>query len=249
VDGLAYWGVDTSAPYDTAGVGRTGSFLYTPVAALAFGVVGLLPQPLFIALWAALIVALAAWLGRPWPRIWLILLLPLSRELLIGQFNVVVTAAIVVGFGRPWLWAVPLLTKVTPGVGLLWFAVRREWRNLAIALGVTAALAVASFVLHPDWWADWIELIRRDQGNAAHQLPLLRYAAAAMIVAWGAWTDRPWTVPLGAFVALPVIYPDSFTFLLGCVAVRYASVRRAALGSRADEGLPLDAQAAAGRGR
>jgi len=233
VDGLAYWGVDRVDPYGAASVGRTGSFLYSPVAALVFGVVGYLPQPVFVALWAATIVGLAAWLGRPWPRIWLILLFPMSRELLIGQFNVVVTAAIVLGFGRPWLWAIPLLTKVTPGVGLLWFAVRREWRNLAIALGVTAALAAASFALRPDWWSDWFALITRDQGNAAHQLPWLRYAIAAGVVAWGARTDRPWTVPLGAFVALPVIYPDSFTFLLGCVAVRYASVRRAALGATA----------------
>src|SRR3970282_266088 len=110
---------------------------------------------------------------------------------------------------------------------LLWCATRREWRNLASALGVTAALAVASFALRPEWWSDWIGLITRDQGNAAHQLPWLRYAIAAVIVAWGARTDRPWTVPLGAFFALPVIYPDSFTFLLGCVAVLYASVRRA----------------------
>jgi hypothetical protein len=234
VDGLAYWGVDPTAPYDTADVGRTGSFLYTPVAALVFSVIGHLPEPVFIALWAALIITLAAWLGRPFPRIWLILLLPLSRELLIGQFNVVVTAAIVLGFGRPWLWAIPILTKVTPGVGLLWFAVRREWRNLAIALGVTAALAAASFALRPDWWTDWLGLISRDQGNAAHQLPWLRYVLAAVVVAWGARTDRPWTVPLGAFLALPVIYPDSFTFLLGCVAVRYASIRRAALGAQAE---------------
>lgn len=229
VDGLAYWGVDRTDPYAAASVGVTGSFLYTPVAALAFGVVGLLPQPAFIVLWAALIVALVAWLGRPWPRIWVILLLPISRELLIGQFNVVVTAAIVLGFGRPWLWAIPLLTKVTPGVGILWFAVRREWRNLAIALGVTAALTAGSLALRPEWWADWIELITRDQGNAGHQLPYLRYAIATVVVVWGARTDRPWTVPLGAFLALPVIYPDSFTFLLGCVAVRYPWIRRAAL--------------------
>ncbi len=236
VDGLAYWGVDTTAPYDTAGVGRTGSFLYTPVAALLFGVVGRLPEPVFVVLWAALIVALAAWLGRPWPRIWLILLLPLSRELLIGQFNVVVTTAIVLGFGRPWLWAIPLLTKVTPGVGILWFAVRREWGSLALALAVTAGLVAASFVLRPGWWSDWLGLISRDQGNAAQQLPWLRYALAAAIVAWGARTDRPWTVPLGAFLALPVIYPDSFTFLLGCVAVRYPAIRRAALGTRTGKG-------------
>ena len=229
VDGLAYWGVDMGDPYGAASVGRTGSFLYSPVAALAFGAIGALPQPVFIALWGLTILALTAWLGRPWPPIWLILLLPISRELLIGQFNVVVTAAIVLGFGRPWLWSIVLLTKITPGVGLLWFAVRREWRRLAIALGVTAALAAASFAIRPEWWFDWFELLRRDQGNAAHQLPLVRYALAALIVAWGAWTNRPWTVPLGAFLALPVIYPDSFTFLLGCVAVRYESIRREAL--------------------
>ncbi|MEW5991547.1 MAG: glycosyltransferase family 87 protein [Chloroflexota bacterium] len=230
VDGLAYWGVDRDHPYATASVGVSGSFLYSPVAALAFGVIGLLPQLVFVGLWASLIVALTVWLGLPWPRIWLILLFPIARELLIGQFNVVATAAIVFGFGRPWLWAMPILTKVTPGVGILWFAVRREWRSLTIAVGVTATLAAASFAIRPDWWADWIALITSQQGNAGHQLPYLRYAIASAIVIWGARTDRPWTVPLGSFVALPVIYPDSFTFLLGCVAVRYASIRRAALG-------------------
>jgi len=232
-DGLAYWGVDQSAPYATASVGLPGSFLYTPVAALVFGVIGFLPQPVFIALWLALIVGLAAWLGLPFPRIWLILLAPLHREIEIGQFNVIVTAAIVLAFRWPALWSIPLLTKVTPGVGLLWFAVRREWRNLAIALGVTAALAAGSYLLHPEWWSDWFALLGRDQANAQHQLPFVRMALAAVIVVWGARTDRPWTVPLGAFLALPVIYIDSFTFLLGCVAVRHASIRRAALGATA----------------
>jgi hypothetical protein len=233
VDGLAYWSVDTAAPYDTASVGGTGSFLYSPFAAMAFGIVGLLPKPVFVLSWALTIVALSAWLGRPWPRIWLILLLPLSREVLIGQFNMALTAAIVLGFGRPWLWSIVLLTKITPGVGLLWFAVRREWRHLAIALVATALLIAASFALRPDWWIDWLRLLSRDQSVAAHQLPWVRYGLAAAIVVWGARTDRPWVVPLGAFLALPVIYPDSFTFLAGCVAVRYASIRLAALGPKA----------------
>ena len=244
-DGLAYWGVDPSGPYEAASVGISGSFLYSPVAAMAFVVIGLLPQAIFVALWVALIVGLAAWLGLPFPRIWLILLAPLHREIEIGQFNVVVTAAIVLGFRWPGLWAIPLLTKVTPGIGLLWFAVRREWRRLAIAIGVTAALAAGSFILKPDWWSDWFGLISREQGNAAHQFPLVRMALAAIVVAWGARTDRPWTVPFGAFLALPVIYIDSFTFLLGCVAVRHESIRRAALGDAkaAEAALPAKAQA------
>ncbi len=44
-------------------------------------------------------------------------------------------AAIALGFRYPATWAFVLLAKVTPGIGLLWFLVRREWRNLAIALG------------------------------------------------------------------------------------------------------------------
>jgi hypothetical protein len=229
-DGLAYWGVDRTDPYGTSSLGLTGSFIYSPPAALVFGVIGLLPQAVFIGLWAALIVGLAAWLGLPFPRIWLILLAPLHREIEIGQFNVVTTAAIVLAFRWPALWAIPLLTKVTPGVGLIWFAVRREWRRLAIAVGVTAAVAAGSFAIRPEWWFDWFGFLRGNSGYAAHQYPLVRIAIAALVVAWGAKTDRPWTVPLGAFLALPVIYLDSFTFLLGCVAVRHEWIRRAALG-------------------
>src|SRR5207237_2518368 len=68
-------------------------------------------------------------------------------------------AAIVLGFRWPWTWAFVLLTKVTPGVGLLWFAFRREWRSLGIALGVTAAIAAVSFALRPDLWREWLDLL------------------------------------------------------------------------------------------
>jgi hypothetical protein len=69
-----------------------------------------------------------------------------------------------------------------------------------------------------------------------------------VIVAWGARTDRPWTVPLGAFLALPVIYPDSFVFLAGCVAVRYDSVRRAALGAATTDAQVSEAPAQSAQG-
>ena len=64
--------------------------------------------------------------------------------------------AIVLGMRWPAAWAFILLTKISPGVGLLWFAVRREWRNLAIALGVTSAIAAVSFVLAPNLWSDFL---------------------------------------------------------------------------------------------
>ena len=44
---------------------------------------------------------------------------------------------------HPAAWAFPLLTKVTTGVGVLWFAFRRDWRSLGIAIGATAVIVLA----------------------------------------------------------------------------------------------------------
>ena len=123
-----------------------------------------------------------------------------------------------------------LLTKVTPGVGLLWFVVRREWRSLAIALGTTAAIVAVSYVIAPGQWADWFALLRSDGGQESGRL-LLRLVAAAALVTWGALTDRAWTVPIAAMLALPVIWMDSFAMLLAAVALKVrppASVRQPA---------------------
>jgi hypothetical protein len=78
-----------------------------------------------------------AWLG--WRRTLLVLAFPpVALELYHGNIHLLLAAAIGLGLRYPWTWAFVLLTKVTPGVGLIWFAVRREWRQLGIALGVTA---------------------------------------------------------------------------------------------------------------
>ena len=154
------------------------------------------------------------------------LALPVSQEILIGNIHLLLAAAIVLGFRWAGTWAFVLLTKVTPGVGLLWFAARREWRALAIALGTTAVIAALSFVIAPDAWRDWIALLRHDGGTQSSVL-LVRIAIAAVIVVWGARTERRWTVPLAAMLALPVVWMDSFSMLLGCVAVSGSAAVRA----------------------
>ena len=88
----------------------------------------------FAVLWLALLVATSMWLAGRW---WLLALAfpPLIFEFYMGNIHLLLAAAIVIGFRYPVTWSFVLLTKVTPGVGLLWFAVRREWRSLAIAVG------------------------------------------------------------------------------------------------------------------
>ncbi len=75
-------------------------------------------------------------------------------------------AAIVLGFRWPATWAFILITKVTPGVGLLWFAVRREWRSLGIALGSTGVVVAISLVIAPGQWSDWVSQVARATGRA-----------------------------------------------------------------------------------
>ncbi len=134
--------------------------------------------------------------------------------------------AIVAGFRWPAAWAIVLLTKVTPGIGLLWFAVRREWRQLGIAMGATAGVVAVSFVVAPAAWADWIGVLTASAAKAsgtwaAVPVPLaLRLPAAVAIVVWGARTDRRWAVPVAAMVALPALWFGGLCMLLATIPLR-----------------------------
>jgi hypothetical protein len=224
-DGLVYWAVDPADPYRGSTVGGANAYLYSPAFGQLFAVIGLLPREVFIVLWTGLLAGVAIWLARPWPAALLALALPVSQEVLIGNIHLLLAAAVVVGMRWPAAWVFVLLTKVTPGVGLVWFLVRREWRALAIVAAATAAVVLVSFAIAPQAWLDWVGLLRRDGGQESGRL-LVRLAVAAIVVAWGAWTDRAWTVPLGALLGLPVIWSDSFSMLLGCVALSRWSERR-----------------------
>ncbi|MBI3750227.1 MAG: DUF2029 domain-containing protein [Chloroflexi bacterium] len=211
VDAKAYWSVDALRPY-AGDLGQAGVFAYSPPLAVVFGLLGHIPEPVFLAAWLAINLAVLAWLARPWPPILAILAVPIADELLSGQIELLLTAAIVLGLRRPALWALPLLAKATTGVGLAWFAMRREWGSLAVALAATALVVALSWLVEPTWWPDWLAFVGRTPGNLA--LPL-RLAAALAFVVWGARTDRRWTVVATATLALPVVYVHSLAMLVG----------------------------------
>ncbi len=223
-DSYAYWSVDLADPY-RANVGERDAFLYSPAAAQLFAVLGLLPWPVFLLGWTALQVGIVLWLsGRSWW--WVLPLPPVLFECIVGNVHLLYAAAIRLGFRHPWAWALMLLTKVTPGIGLLWFAVRREWRALFIALGATAAIVVVSYLIAPDLWRQWLDLLTAQSGGdvpelAAARVPLwARVVVAAAIVAWGAWTDRPWVLPIAVLLTQPVIWVASLSILVGILPLR-----------------------------
>ena len=218
IDARAYWRVDLAHPYASSGVGEHSTYLYSPAFAQALSPTYGLSFEVFFVLWTVASVAVLWWLVRPWPWALLILFLPWTYELFVGQVHLFIAAAIVVGFRWPAAWAFPILTKVTPGVGLLWFLARREWRSLGIAVAVTSAVVVLSFVLSPSAWFDWIAFLTGSTGSGELLYP--RLVLAAVIVVAGALTNRPWLVPVAVWLALPVVWIESWVILLAIIRLR-----------------------------
>ena len=134
------------------------------------------------------------------------------------------------GFRYAGAWAWVLLTKVTPGVGLLWFGVRREWRNLGIAAGVTAAIVAVTFAVAPELWVRWVQMLMGSVGvtrPSVLEIPVLpRLAIAAAVVAFAAWRNIPALVPVAALLALPAIWVNSLAMLVAIVPLWLMSRRR-----------------------
>jgi len=217
-DAFAYWSIDPAQPY-RATAGALGAFTYSPVIARLFEPFGELPFWQYLWLWSAALLGTAIWLGGRW-ALAVLAFPPVALELYHGNVHLLMAAAIVLGFRYPATWAFVLLTKVTPGVALVWFLVRREWRRLGIALGATAILVVASLVVDSRLWTEWVtdSLGATAAGAPLNQLSLpiplgLRVPAAALLVGWGGRTDRAWTVPVAATLALPVLWPTGFAVL------------------------------------
>lgn len=218
IDARAYWRVDLAHPYVTSGVGDHSTYLYSPAFAQFLSPLYVLPFDAFFVLWTMASIVVLYWLVRPWPWALLILFLPWTYELFVGQVHLFIAAVIVLGFRYPALWAFNLLTKVTPGVGMLWFLARREWRPLAIAVATTLAVAIVSFVLAPTAWFDWVAFLRGSTGSGELLYPRLVLSAA--IVVAGALTGRRWAVPIAVWLALPVVWIESWVILLAIIRLR-----------------------------
>ena len=144
------------------------------------------------------------WSGSPGAESCSIALLPPVLLMIVqGQLDMVFAVVAVLGLRWPALWAVPLLTKITPGIGIVWFLVRREWRSLAIAdrrhprrggrlvrarprrlgeLGLDAAPGGVPTGIPSSctWTCHWT----------------VRLPIALAVIVWGARTNCRWMIPV-----------------------------------------------------
>jgi glycosyl transferase family 87 len=224
IDAEAWWHINLSNLYGpgigTAGngvfVGDIGAFRYSPVIAWLFLPATWVSWEALIAVYLALsAVALVAMLGSRAP-LFVLAFPPVLLELINGNIHIFTALAIWIGLRWAPAWAFILLTKVTPGVGMLWYVGRREWRNLGIALGATAAIAVVGVVIAPGLWVDWLHSLTTAAGGpTVPGAPTLwvRLPFAAAVAYFAGRTGRAWLVPVSVFLGLPHFWLQGLAIL------------------------------------
>lgn len=207
-DSHAYWlAAQGDLAYSRA-PGRPDAYLYSPAFLTVIRPFALLPWEGFLTLWMCLEAAVLFWLVKPLRARWAVpIYLLCLPEIVVGNIYILLAGAAVVGLRKPAAWAFPILTKVTLGVGLLWFAVRGDWRRLLHGLGALALIVVASYLLDPGQWNDWLQFLvdHRDGTPDSRTSFLLRCALAVLLVVIGARKQWPWLVPPAMVLASPVL--------------------------------------------
>jgi hypothetical protein len=247
VDALLYWNTDLNHLYGTVWAENAGAFfVYPPPLAQVMVLIRPLGWSLYIAIWTFVLFAATAYAGRGWALLLVLIGIalfpfagfdqPVAHPLLyplIGNLQPLLAALVILGFRYPGTWSAIILTKIGPGVGVLWFAFRREWRSFGIAMAWTAAIALVSFVLAPGLWLQFAQFaftnVDTPSPNAVVPIPFsVRLAMSVALLWWGARTNRRWTVPIAAGWAAIALYNWTFVEFWMAAPVLWGFDRRQA---------------------
>lgn len=207
-DSHAYWLAAQAELVYSRPAGTLDAYLYSPVFLTLIKPLTWLPWPVFLAAWTALLLAIVVWLVRPLPGRWAV---PLAvcclPEVLVNNIFLLLALAAVVGLRWPAAWAFPILTKVTMGVGLLWFAARGEWWSLIKGISVTALIVAVAYAVDPPSWQAWVHFLlsNRDGTKDGLVLFVLRCLGAVVLVVIGARLNWAWLIAPAMLLASPVL--------------------------------------------
>lgn len=220
-DSHVYWSAARNISY-SAEPYAAGAFLYSPAFAQVLWPLAQLPWPIFSALWLVLAALTFAYLLKSlgW-RLAVPLWLCCTPELVFG--NVFWVFALVVAFGLrvPSLWLFPLLTKVTPALGPIWFLARREWGKLVVSVIATIVVVGISVAFDPQAWRGWLQFLWGHRGMTASQVgewslsPMIRVPLAVILIFWGGLKNKLWTIPAAVVLATPVFWSAVFVVFAG----------------------------------
>jgi hypothetical protein len=189
-DSLAYWiaaeRLMAGEPiYTGQSVVEPYAYHYPPPLAQALAPFTLVvPALLYVILYRALLL-LTTWDLAGRRMLWMLALIafvPVATELRFENVQLFMALAIVYGLGRwPWAFAIMAVIKVSPGLGVVYLGIRRQWRDAAIAAAVGVAIVAISFALDPTLWRAFFEQIGGQAGVAGNSLVPLPYVVRAVI--------------------------------------------------------------------
>jgi hypothetical protein len=177
----AYWPIEIAfEPY---------AYHYPPPMAQVLAPISLVVPALAYVVIFRVLMLLALWelAGRSMLKMLaLIAFVPIAVAVRIENVEIFMALAIVLGLRRwPWLFAIGALIKVSPGLGIIYLAMRRRWRDFAISVLVGAVITGISVALAPDLWRSSLDAItgRTNMiGNSLIPVPYAFRAAAGFVL-------------------------------------------------------------------
>ena len=208
MDSHAYWvAVREPGTWYTLPPAFRDAYLYSPAFAQLLSPLAPLSWPAFRVTWMLLTAGALTWLLAPlgWRR-GLTLAPFFVTDLLLGNIYTFFAAALVLGLTRwPGALALPLLTKIAPGVVCVWFLVRREWGKAGWAAGATFLIVGTSFAINPAGWMRWLQFLVTTSGGDRGAYVGIRLIIALAIVVWAARSGRAWLLAPALILACPVL--------------------------------------------
>jgi hypothetical protein len=222
VDAHAYWAANPLDPYSGAALPtstRTSTRRRSPRRS---GRSTGCPWPIFAGLWTAAIVVAFRWLSGLWLGL-VMLLPPVFIEVAMGNIHAFIAVAIVIGLplaGDVGVRAADeghagrrgAVVRGAPRVAEPGDRAGRDGRDRG-RLVRDQAVALVRVDRRPRQ-----PLQRAPTRRHLGRHPLLaRLPVAALIVVWAARTDRRWLVPVAAVIAMPVMWPNSYSVLVAVI--------------------------------
>jgi hypothetical protein len=233
-DELAYWrGAErllAGGPlYDPAAVANTPyAYWYPPpLAQVLAPLTPFISPDAFTVAWTVLLLACLWWLGGRDPLVALALIafLPVAVELRTRNVHLILAVLIVLALRRSsFFWIPAAALKIAPVLGGVYLLAAGRVRE-ALVVGVAgAAVLVGSFLLAPEAWREFIEVVGLRAGTDGGSLVAvpfaLRFAVGALLAAVGGrvgGTRGEILLVVGVTVANPTLWATAFSILIAIV--------------------------------
>lgn len=235
-DEMAYWLaarrlIDGLPLYDPNATAVTPyAYWYPPIFAQALvPVAAVVPANLFNAGWILLLLTCLWWVAGRNALVALALVAfpPVAVELWVRNVHLVLAVLVLLGLGRHSGWfTLGAAIKLSPGLGVPYLAAQGHWRAAAKAVLIGGCLFIASLLLAPDAWGQYVDILAsRGPADAAAIVPIPYFARAVpgialCIVAGRVGGARGAALLVVAVVlALPTLWMAGLSVLVAIVSV------------------------------